>query len=198
MNKVPHKVFICYSTQDKAIAEAVCNALESRDISCWIAPRDVLPGTEWAEAVVDAIDKSRALVLVLSANSNKSPQVRREIGRAASNGIPIFPFRIEDVSLSKAMRYYISGHQFLDALTPPLEKHLARMTDTMQQILSQEEEPEEERPTIPKPKDEAKRVAEEAKKAQEVEEKTKMEAEEKARKEAEKATKEREKREAKD
>ena len=57
-----HDVFITYSTRDKAIAEAVCATLESKHITCWIAPRDVLPGTEWAEAIVDAINSSIEIV----------------------------------------------------------------------------------------------------------------------------------------
>ncbi len=137
---MPHEVFICYSSYDKPVAEAVCAALESRHIRCWIAPRDVLPGTEWAEAIVDAIDGSRVLVLILSASSNSSPQVIREVGRAASKGIPIIPLLIEDVSLSKAMEFFVSSHHWLDAQTPPLKKHLRRLVDTVQQLLTQEPE----------------------------------------------------------
>ena len=84
-----HDVFICYSAHDKRVTEELCATLESRHIRCWIAPRDVSPGMEWAEAIVDALDGSRILVLVLSSNSNRSPQVIREVGRAASKGIPI-------------------------------------------------------------------------------------------------------------
>ena len=38
-------VFISYSSLDKATADAVCNQLESAGISCWIAPRDILPSS---------------------------------------------------------------------------------------------------------------------------------------------------------
>ena len=137
-----HKVFICYATYDKAVAEAICAALESRHIKCWIAPRDVLPGTEWAETIVDALDGSRVLVLVLSSNSNTSPQVIREVGRAAGNGTPIMSIRIDDVVPSKAMDYFVSSHQWLDAQTGPLEKHLQRLTDTVQQILARKRVPQ--------------------------------------------------------
>jgi hypothetical protein len=137
-----HEIFLCYASRDRAVAEAVCAALESRQIKCWIAPRDVLPGAEWAETIVDALDESRVLVLVLSSNSNRSPQVIREVGRAAGNGIPIIPLRIEDVSLSKAMDFFVSRHHFLDALTLPLEKHLKRLADTVQQILGQKHVPQ--------------------------------------------------------
>jgi hypothetical protein len=78
-----HDVFISYSAPDKAVADAVCATLEAKHIKCWIAPRDVTPVTPWAEAIVDAIDESRILVLVLSSASNNSPQVIREVGRAA-------------------------------------------------------------------------------------------------------------------
>jgi len=139
---MPHEVFICYASQDKPVAEAVCAALESKHIRCWIAPRDVLPGTEWAATIVDAIDSSRILVLVLSSNSNSSPQVIREVQRAAGKSIPIIPLRTDDTPLSKAMEYFISRHHWLDAQTRPLKKHLQRLVDTAQQILAQEGVPQ--------------------------------------------------------
>ncbi len=39
-----YDVFISYSTPDKVIADAACATLEQRQIRCWMAPRDVLPG----------------------------------------------------------------------------------------------------------------------------------------------------------
>ena len=137
-----HEVFICHASRDKPVAEAVCATLESRHIRCWIAPRDVLPGTEWAEAIVDALDGSRIVVLVLSSSSNSSPQVIREVGRAASNDTPIVPLRIDNVPPSKAMGFFVSSHQWLDAQTPPLKKHLQRLADIVQQLLTQERVPQ--------------------------------------------------------
>ena len=170
-----HEVFICYASQDELVAGAVCAALESSHIRCWIAPRDVLPGMEWAETIVDAIDGSRVLVLVLSSSSNISPHVMREVGRAVDNSIPIIPLRIENVTLSKAMAFFISRHQWLDALTPPLKKHLKRLTDTVQQILARKLAPQEAI-EIAEAKEKAKREAEEARRAKEAEEKAKREA----------------------
>jgi len=131
-------VFICHSTQDKLIAEEVCKALESRDIRCWIAPRDIPPGAEWAEAIIDAVDGSSVVILVLSSSSNSSPQVIREIGRAVSKDVPIIPFRIDDTPLSKSMEYFLSTHQWLDALGPPLERHFQKLADTVQRLLARE------------------------------------------------------------
>ena len=135
---MPQDVFISYASGDKQTADAIVAALEARDLRCWIAPRDVAPGSNYAEALIQAINQSRLMVLVFSSKSNESPQVMREVERAASKGIPILPFRIEDLPLSPGMEYFISSAQWLDALTPPLERHLKRLSDTVDEILSRE------------------------------------------------------------
>jgi uncharacterized RDD family membrane protein YckC len=131
-----HDVFISYAADDKATADGVCVTLEARRIRCWIAPRDVLPGMDYAEALIEAIGESRVMVLVFSARSNISNHVRREVEEAASRGIPILPFRIEDVSPSPSLKYYIGAVHWLDALTPPLEKHLEHLAGTVKLLLS--------------------------------------------------------------
>ncbi|MBV9850145.1 MAG: toll/interleukin-1 receptor domain-containing protein [Armatimonadetes bacterium] len=126
-----HDVFVSYSSQDKPIADAACATLEARGIRCWIAPRDVTPGQDWSEAIIDAISACRVFVLILSAASNQSEQVKREVQNAVSEAKSILPFRVEDVALSKHMRYFIGTPHWLDALTPPMERHLQRMAETV-------------------------------------------------------------------
>ena len=131
-----HDVFISYSSKDKTTADAVCNALEERGIRCWIAPRDVKAGESYARALVNGIHESRLMVLIFSSDSNRSPQVLREVERAVSKGLPILPLRIQDVELSDEMEYYIASRHWLDALTPPLEQHLARLGDDVAYLIS--------------------------------------------------------------
>ena len=114
-----HDIVISYSSQDKAIADAVCARIENRGIRCWIAPRDVLPGEEWGKAIIVAIENCRAVVVIFSSNSNESGQVLREVERAVHNNKIIIPFRIEDVMPSKSMQLFLSVHHWLDAITPP-------------------------------------------------------------------------------
>lgn len=130
-----HDVFISYSNKDKTIADALCANLEGSRIRCWIAPRDVLPGTPYAEALIDGLNRSRVLVLVFSESSNSSPQVLREIERAVSKGLPVIPFRIENVVPSKSMEYFVSSSHWLDAVTPPLEDHMRKLASTIQILL---------------------------------------------------------------
>ena len=134
--------FVSYANQDKAVADAACAILEHAGTRCWIAPRDVPPGTEWAAAIVDAIDRCRVIVLIFSAHANISNQIDREVERAVSKGIPIFPLRIEDVAPSRSMEYFLGAIHWLDALTPPLEQHLHRLAEAVRSYLDVERDGE--------------------------------------------------------
>jgi hypothetical protein len=117
-----HDAFLSHASEDKPVAEAVCDALEASGIKCWIAPRDNQPGIPYAAGLVDAISQSRVFVLVFSKHSNESSHVLREVERAAAKSLPIIPFRIQDVPLSKGMEYFISSPNWLDSSNPPRKR----------------------------------------------------------------------------
>ena len=71
MPPMPHDVFLSYASTDRPAADAICAALEARGIRCWIAPRDVPAGADWGEAILTAIGRAHAMVLVLSACGKK-------------------------------------------------------------------------------------------------------------------------------
>jgi ABC-type branched-subunit amino acid transport system substrate-binding protein len=76
-------VFISYASQDAATADAVVAALEGDGIKCWVAPRDVTPGTFYAEEIVHAIDATKAIVLILSQNADpRYAALLREVRRS--------------------------------------------------------------------------------------------------------------------
>jgi hypothetical protein len=129
-------VFVSYSQADRECAFQLVAQLESRGIGVWVAPRDISPATDWAEAIIEAISGSRLMVLVFSASCNASPQVRREVERAVHREIPILPFRIEDVLPAKSLEYFLSTPHWLDAFPPPREPHFERLSVHIESILS--------------------------------------------------------------
>ena len=130
-----HDVFISHSAQDKAVADAVCAALERAGVRCWIAPRDVQPGRSFAGEITRAIQQSKAMVLIFSAHSNNSQQVLREVQLAVSSHLHIVQLRIEEVRPNDDLTYFLSTPHWLDALTPPLENHLQRLVVAVQALL---------------------------------------------------------------
>jgi TIR domain len=140
-HSMAHDIFISYASKDKLIADAACAILESKGIRCWIAPRDILPGADWGESIVDALSNARVFVLVFSSHANASQQIRREVERAVNRGLAVIPLRIEDVAPTKSLEYFISTPHWLDAFSPPLERHLNYLADIIRHILDGEERP---------------------------------------------------------
>lgn len=130
-----HIAFISHSSNDSEVANRLCSFMESDGIDCWIAPRNVIPGVPWGEALVEAIAASKVFVLLLSKNSNDSPQVQREVERAVSKGIPVIPFRIENVPPSKSMEYFISSTHWLDAFSQPIEFHCEHLAEVIHSLM---------------------------------------------------------------
>lgn len=112
-------IFISHSSKDAEIANQICEFLEGKGKKCFLAPRDIRPGKEYAEEIVNGIDSSSAMILVMSENSNHSPHVLREVERAVSKAVPILAYKIEDVELSKSLEYFLMTHQWSEAKQKP-------------------------------------------------------------------------------
>jgi hypothetical protein len=138
--------FISYPHQDKAMADAACAKLEAEGIRCWVAPRDIAPGADWASSIVDAIDSCRVMVLIFSGHANASRQVHREVQQAFDGEKPLVPFRIENVTPEKSLRYYMGPVHWLDAMTPPIEQHLQELVVSIQHLIREAGTTNEEAP----------------------------------------------------
>ena len=131
-----HEVFVSYSQPDRDIALGLVAHLETHEVRCWVAPRDVPPASDWAEQIVEAIARAAVMVLVFSSSANGSPQVRREVERAVHRNVRVLPFRVEDVLPSRSLEYFLSTQHWLDAFPPPMEPHYARLRDYLKPLLS--------------------------------------------------------------
>ncbi len=108
-------IFLSYSSSDFTQAWATCQFLERHGLYCWIAPRNILPGEPYPEAIMRGLNDARALVVLVSGASNLSPHVHREIERALHNHAVIIPMRVQDVIPTGTMEYLLSTCQWLDA-----------------------------------------------------------------------------------
>jgi len=59
-------VFVSYASQDSPVANAIVGTLERHGIRCWIAPRDVTPGSHYADGIILAISGAKNLVLKIA------------------------------------------------------------------------------------------------------------------------------------
>jgi TolB-like protein len=126
------KVFISYASQDVAVADTLCEALEAAGLACWIAPRDVRAGESYAAAIVQAINTCRMLVLVLSKSAVESPHVLREVERASSKKRLVLSIRMDTTELPPDLEYFLSANHWLDACGGPVEQIIPALLEAVQ------------------------------------------------------------------
>ena len=145
-HSVTPDVFLSYASQDAALADAVVGALEDAGLKCWIAPRDVVPGSLYADEIVRAINETKVVVLVLSEQSVASPHVGKEIERASSKRRRIVALRTDSVALTRAFEYFLSESQWIDVGSGGIEAARAKLVDAVRRHLAPESDIE---PCVP-------------------------------------------------
>jgi hypothetical protein len=122
-----YSAFISYASDNREKADEICASLEGRGLVCWMAPRDVRAGREYADEIILGLERSAAVVLVLSEAANTSVFVLREIERAVSKEINVVPVRIEEVTPSPGLELFISGTHWLDVWKGDWNDHMDRL-----------------------------------------------------------------------
>ncbi len=131
--KASSDVFVSYASQDAAVAAALVEVLERHGIACWIAPRDVKPGAQYADAIVRAINEAKAVVVVLSASAVASSHVGREVERAASKHKQIIAFRIDAAALNPALEYFLGESQWINVPALGMSVAMTKMAEAVEQ-----------------------------------------------------------------
>lgn len=148
-----HDVFLSHPNTHRAEADQVSAALEKAGISSWLAPRDVEAGEGWSGAIVKAIDGSRLFLLIFAGSANESGHILRELDLAVRRRLGIVVLRVEKADFSPDIRYFVSTGELIDAIDPPLERHLERLAERVQVLLGRQtpartrrHSPEQEKP----------------------------------------------------
>jgi len=104
-------LFLSYSSVDKSLAERLCALLEAAGLTCWIAPRDIKPATDWPTAIKEGIRSSKLFVLLSSDHSLNSREVQREVLLADQEQRPLLTVRIDDAQVPDALAYFLNRVQ---------------------------------------------------------------------------------------
>ena len=128
-------VFISFASVDLPLVHRLVASLEQAGVRCWFSERDIEPAASYPAAITDAVKRSGAVLLLLTAAANQSPHVVREIELAFSARRPILPVRIAGAVPSPDLQYFLSRTQWLDAGAAVDDDELAavraRLTDLL-------------------------------------------------------------------
>jgi hypothetical protein len=86
-----HDFFISYSRMDSGFALQLVRDLRQRGLETWLDQLDIPPGVNWDSTIESALDQAKIVIVVLSAESAKSDNVKNEIGAALERGKQVVP-----------------------------------------------------------------------------------------------------------
>src|SRR5665213_383609 len=104
-------IFISYSRKDAVQALELAERLRAEGMGVWIDQRGIEAATSWSGEIADAIRGAKAFVLLLSASSTESPNVKKELGVATEVGCSLVPVEIETMELNRDFLYHLAGLQ---------------------------------------------------------------------------------------
>ena len=133
-------VFISCSTGDENIAEDICGFLESNNVGCWMAPRDVKTAVNYSGELVEAIDNAELLLLISSKKSLESSYIENELDNAFNSDKPIIAFNTDGTSPEGEKQFLLRNAVWIDADAP---NSFARLLDEVNAILDGLEDSED-------------------------------------------------------
>lgn len=134
------EVFVSYKVMDRPFAEKIVEYLESHGIYCYIAPRDVRGGIDYARDLVKALDESKVFLLVASEKINNADHVLNEINIVTDKNVTILPIFIEDFELSDELRYYLGRKHRIMAVEGAFDSHLPHIHSAVAELLPKRKE----------------------------------------------------------
>ncbi len=98
------RIFISYARHDYAFAHQLLSGLRGISVEGWMDEADIAAGAANGAAVRSAIEKSSAIVVLVSPSSLRSRWVDFEVGAAQALGKPIVPILLEGSELPETLQ----------------------------------------------------------------------------------------------
>jgi hypothetical protein len=118
---LPPDVFVAYSRKDGDTCQAIVAALRSEGLEVFY-DQFIQGGEEWREIIARNIKGCSVFVVLFSASSAASPQVRKEVNLATANSKSVIPVMLEDIPLGGGLEYELSGINFVSYHQNPAQR----------------------------------------------------------------------------
>ncbi|MBE5923233.1 MAG: TIR domain-containing protein [Lachnospiraceae bacterium] len=105
--------FISYSSKDSAFVNTFAKVLRDMGVSYWKAPDMIPAGSNYAREIPKAISECEVFLLLLSASSQESIWVEKELDSAVRNRKVIIPIQIDSTPMSEMFLFYLNNVQMI-------------------------------------------------------------------------------------
>lgn len=133
------EIFISYSSYNFKEAERLGKELSLLGVSYWLAPNQLVYGTEYSGQITEAIRGARILIVLISKESLQSHQVLNEIALATEYKKEIIAYRLDNEPLNDRFKYYLVARHWIDASTDRLTA-LTKLTHLIRELRNSQSE----------------------------------------------------------
>jgi predicted ATPase len=124
-------VFVSYASADRERVLEIVAALQSAGVTCWLDQHDIEGGAHWGQRIAEAIAGCAAFLLLSSAASLASRNVRQEIALAWKHGKPYLPLLLDPTPVPKEIEYFLEGAQWIETLNHPSAVWLPKVAQAL-------------------------------------------------------------------
>ncbi len=115
----PPYIFVSYASADRERVLPVVAALERAGVGAWIDRKGIHGGANYAREIAEAIKGAAAFVLMASALSLASRNVKQEIAVGWEYERPYLPLLLERVTIPDDVKYWLTAAQWVEVLDTP-------------------------------------------------------------------------------
>ena len=137
-------IFVSHSSINADLAKSIVGQLERKGMNCFIAPRNMTGGSDYATELIDNIDECPIFLFLFTEESNKSGMVIREVNEAVNADRYIITLKVDNVVPNKSLRFYLSITHWLEISEPIDIEDINTILDAVKKALAEQKITEKE------------------------------------------------------
>lgn len=130
----PEDVFVSYSRQDNDRVQELTAKLRSAGVRMWMDVRNIDGAAMWGEEIVNAVAKSKVLLLLVSKSAVASQNVVKEVLLASEHKGHILPVDLELTEIPVSLKYALAGIQHIEYFRGDPDEHLKTIIRSLERI----------------------------------------------------------------
>ena len=130
----PEDVFVSYSRQDNDRVMELTSKLRSAGVRMWMDVRNIDGAAMWGEEIVNALAKSKVLLLLVSKSAVASQNVVKEVLLASERKGHILPIDLEPTEIPSSLKYALAGIQHIEYFRGDPEAHMSAILRSLERV----------------------------------------------------------------
>jgi TolB-like protein/Flp pilus assembly protein TadD len=127
-------VFVSYSRLDNEMVQALTGKLRAAGVRLWMDVRNIDGAAMWGEEIVNAVAKSKVLLLLVSKTAVASQNVVKEVLLASERKGHILPVDLEQTEIPGSLKYALAGIQHIEYFRGNPDEQLSAILRALERL----------------------------------------------------------------